>query len=139
MRVIKFRGKRVDNGEFVFGSLSNLRKSTRIITQDFNEIFIGIEFDPSTVGQFTGLLDKTEKEIYEGDILGYVPSQKIKKQIGWEAKCACGDMFYDLCGFCLKAKGDNGDTRYIQFPDFIPDELEIIGNIYDNPELLEVT
>jgi hypothetical protein len=78
VRVIKFRGKRFDNGEWAFGSLVNGKGTYRdecVIVENINEVYesdaeIGADFqrvDPDTVGQFTGLADRKLKDVYEGD------------------------------------------------------------------------
>ena len=128
MRDIIFRGKRINNGEWVEGYFVNLwlvhyQKHQPIIT-DNNAV--SYDVDPSTVGQYTGLTDKNGKKIFEGDIVAI--------ERGWN-KTAKYHVFFDpqICGFI----GDS--INYIGFTTFGDDgiNMEVIGNIHDNPELLE--
>ena len=119
MREILFRGKRVDNGEWVVGSLSTeyyQKHGVVIICPSEDEAY---KVNPSTVGQYTGLTDKNGKKIFEGDII-FDP--EIKENYIVE---------FDKGGFCA---GDMFLQAYISFDEF---SCEVIGNIYDNPELLE--
>lgn len=76
--------------------------------------------------QFTGLYDKNGKEIYEGDIIIFDYEKEIAKP--------CKVFFHDCQWKCVSADEKWGDN----LNEFIPEEeLEIIGNIYENPELLE--
>ena len=73
MREIKFRGKRLDNGEWIYGSLlvshfKDDKKERYFITQFSGNYTFEHEVDPNTVGQFTGLRDKNGRDIWEGDI-----------------------------------------------------------------------
>jgi len=123
-RVIKFRGKRINTGEWVYGSYVCLSKPTlyyAIIISDGDNTFESIEVNPSTVGQFTGLVDKNGKEIYEGDVVevgnkyGY-----YQAKVYWDKK----DMTYNL------------SVKDFTLSTYISNHLKTIGNIHDNPELL---
>ena len=137
-REILFRGKRTDNGEWVEGWVtSQFKKHTEgeLLTRIQSNVFgVGEHLvDTETVGQYTGLTDKNGKKIFEGDII------ICKKEI-------CGN-FIDSCveiGFVEMKHGAFGLHRkqgyYRPFKDWLEDyEYEIIGNIHDNPELLEVS
>ncbi len=138
MRKIEFRGKRLDNGEWVRGDLLHtyeLNSETKevklnghyIISQegdDIEDCFISrsIEVAPDSVGQFTGLRDKNGKEIYEGDIIDFTNVDYPD----------CEIIFNNASFVCNEIGEDN-----------IVCELrlglvnEVIGNIHDNPELLK--
>ncbi len=123
MREIKFRGKRLDNGEWVYGFLIQYENGWFICN------FIGdayqYEVDPSTVGQFTGLKDKNGKEIYVGDLVAvadYANWEGLYKII-WDEK----NLMYML----EDAFGDR--EKLCEFEEYL-----VKGNIYENPELLEV-
>jgi uncharacterized phage protein (TIGR01671 family) len=128
MREILFRGKRTDTGEWVEGYFCKTRiKDTCYITQSeggdcCNEYFVDYEVIPETVGQYTGLEDRNGKKIFEGDILknedGYVYDGEYKTEVAYFLGEFCG------LGFC---NIDPSDFKY----------CEVIGNIHDNPELLE--
>lgn len=118
MREIKFRGKRLDNGEWVYGDLFRMN--------GFPYIYPGhYEVIPDTVGQFTGLLDKNGKEIYEGDIVAndFGNTNIVNMTVEW-----CTDGYWALHEI------DGDDTMHF-VADYLK-EIEIIGNIHDNPELL---
>jgi uncharacterized phage protein (TIGR01671 family) len=137
MREILFRGKRTKTGKWVEGLLfHHCEKSSSIWSAELDR---AVWVAPETVGQFTGLTDKNGKRIFEGDILTiarktdgmgtyYVPTlaSPVKVVVKWDF---CGWMWETLCE----------DKRYLHFPDaWCHFECEIVGNIHDNPELLEV-
>lgn len=131
MREIKFRGKRVDNGEWVIGDLMWHKRFMElkpyIKEKDTGQIE-WFEVKPHTVGQYTGLKDRREKEIYRNDIV----------------KCAygIGKVVFNAGCFMVEWIGDG--EAYMEFL-FSKDGMyrregdevfEVIGNIHDNQELL---
>ena len=129
MREILFRGKRTDNGEWVYGELIQNVDCLKIREQEksIKKIAKSYEVDPETVGQFTGLLDKNGKKIFEGDIvLGL-----FLFDISINAVVKFRDGAFGL-------EWRRGEIiEFNAFTSLCNITYEIIGNIYDNPELLE--
>lgn len=127
MREILFRGKRVDNGEwvegyYVFRGVECGGKDTHHFILVHDEYgFSWREVDPETVCQYTGLTDKAGKKIFDGDIVeGY--------------DCEFYEVAYseDEALFELRQNGCSMET----FTSFYTFDCKVIGNIFDNPELL---
>ena len=126
MREIKFRAKRIDNGEWINGLvLFKYDKSEAIIVKlTATELFCD-NVIPDTIGQFTGLHDKTGKEIYEGDIVAI--AGVIKGYVRYNARY----WRYEI------ATADE-PLENERIPSGRPEECwMVIGNIHDSPELLK--
>ena len=127
-REIKFRGKRIDNGEWVYGYLYRLSEKLNPFIMLIDRRGESYEVDPKTVGQYTGQKDKNGEELYEGDILHRDCYGDVRIEFGkgvfW-VRDADGVRYVNRC--C------NIPISY-----FPTEDYEKIGNIHDNPELLEV-
>lgn len=121
MRVIKFRGKRIDNGAWETGCAVVLRQGLSNEKWFIADKMTGYHtpVDANTVGQFTGLHDIEGKDIYEGDILCEVGAGKLV------------EVVYDAPEFCFK--DNTHGYRFLNHPEC----FEVAGNIHDNPDLLE--
>lgn len=160
MRKILFRGKCVDNGEWVYGGIVFDDEKVFIVkiikytpdTRDWDmaeyyeknpkkkpEI---IEVDPETVCMYTGLTDKNGKNIFEGDILSGIQypylcdgKRNYFAEVVWfENSPAFGRLTHVNQKANVRGISD-GNVAYLE--DFDSDDWEVIGNIFDNPELLE--
>lgn len=140
MRQIKFRGKR-HNGEWVYGSVVYSSNSVVAIHYEIDtgavRRFDWCYVDPDTVGQFTGLYDRNGKEIYEGDIVKTRLSKNFFGIVTWHTD---GYFFFDTSNGEWKRWSDGyrpaGEMLRLRCDGTCVD-FEVIGNIYDNPELLK--
>jgi len=133
MREIKFRGKSIETGEWVYGYYVYTHARHRIIYEDYEGFYCEEEVDPETVGQYISLKDYAGDDIYEGDIVEVVISNKPKRfEVLWDEG---GAMFLFAPLFKTKPMGA------IDFYE-LEDEygkVIVIGNKFENPELLEGT
>lgn len=154
MREIEFRAKRPDNNEWVYGyyvqgldfenkpinssivrNITTINPVDKTIKQDIYEV------DINTLGQYTGLKDKNDTKVFESDIIrmhyffdNYDPSSlgafEDEAEIIGVVKCDLIDGFY-------VETVDDHSRCYLQWVEEPTEELEVLGNIYDNPEWLE--
>ena len=126
MRDIEFRGKQTDNGEWVYGVPTKDGRGEMVMVEN---IFECEEYncrganclyvDENTVGQYTGLKDKNGTKIFEGDIV-LLKGDEEPYQVAFDESC------FQVYGNSICYVMDN----------FYDHDIEVIGNIYDNPELL---
>jgi uncharacterized phage protein (TIGR01671 family) len=118
MREILFRGKRIDNGEWVEGYYMKQDDKALIVNTSKGSLGFGVQVDPETVGQYVGFKDNDDMWIFEGDILEVrVPS--------------------NVRSLTYRQRFVITDIRSFQTYLIFMGRVKIIGNIHDNPELLE--
>lgn len=142
MREIKFRGKRLDNGEWIYGSLlvshfKDDKKERYFITQFSGNYTFEHEVDPNTVGQFTGLRDKNGRDIWEGDIFKEDGSGIVRSVFRVPGGLAFEDNPVSF-GYDHRAPVyPYSSIAEMQSVLWLSQCCEVIGNIHDNPELLK--
>ena len=143
MRTIKFRGKNLYNNEWIFGDLIQYESGEMAIFSnklsqygcEATEMFNRSKVISETVGQFTGLLDKNGKEIYEGDIVewlffSYEREYYLKGCIEWHQ----GGLIFNV------TENNFENAGFYAISDLNTDtesDIKILGNIYDNPDLIK--
>ncbi len=137
MKYILYRAKSEEEannikiGDMIYGYYVKTDGNHKIYLQDYD----GADFcyvDPGTIGQYTGLKDKNGKQIFEGDILSayldeIAPENETRLVVEWD---------YERAAYYGANLGFRGYKDF--FVGGFEKNFEVIGNIYDNPELLEV-
>lgn len=121
MREIKFRGRKLvgeDAGKWAYGWLSTNIKGNPVIKDDNAQFPVAV--DAETVGQYTGMKDCDGTEIYEGDIVS--TDDEDIAVITWDEN----EYKFTV----------DTEEYFCDLGEYYPKDLEVIGNIYDNPELL---
>lgn len=126
-----FKAKRVDDGEWIVGGLVRYGftgKEKYYIVPDYASDLYAMEIDQNTICQCTGLKDKNGKMIWENDI--------VKDKHGNFYKAFWQNNYYQFSLSCVKTNVFPTDAKWNLWS-FKSFEIEVIGNIFDNPELLE--
>ena len=133
MRIIKFRGKDIETGEWLYGHFFQRMGCYPAIVEprprDGKVMYYEIAVEDTTVGQFTGLYDKNGKEIYEGDIVEWEKDGLMYVVRFWRG------MFFASVQECNE--GILGGFPLHALTEYEYRKCEIVGNIFDNPELLK--
>lgn len=127
MREIKFRGKRLDNGEWIEGDLLRMNDHWFIFPDPAPEGIDKYEVDPATVGEYTGLKDRNGKEVYEGDVIK-IPETDFNAEIIGRV------LFDDDAYYIIPLRG--GHLWGLHWS-LRKHDAKIIGNIHDNPKFLK--
>ena len=139
MREILFRAKRTDNGEWAEGDLRQDRdlKTDYISGWDYYATEGGLErepfeyeVEPETLCQYTGKSDEDGKKIFEGDIVGFIDLYSTES--GYSESSCLGEVVWSEEECCFHV------TNRLSAESFeVLDECKVVGNVFDNPELIE--
>ena len=152
MRDIKFRGKPLLNNAWIVGYLiidnisdkyyilpngNSCNESDKMGEEGLLHIFT-FEVDKKTIGQYTGLKDRNMKEIYEGDIVKITEKKNILKHKVIPMKPIIAEISWSEEYLAYILITTSAKDAFENLADYLEEyDLEVIGNIYDNPELLE--
>lgn len=135
MRENLFKAKKWDNGEWIEGYFVKIKDVTEhnlILTGELSKgaytDFIGYEVDPETLCQFTGLTDKNGKKIWENDILMAHLDESYPEDV------TCETIEWGFAGW-VTHETNSVDRQYLDKFDL--ELFEVVGNIFDNKELLQ--
>ena len=135
-RIIKFRGRDIKTGEFVFGDLETRPKEDFMVIHQYHEdgsYKSQVKVDPETVDQFTGWSRKGKFELYGGDVIAFDDwafSERERKKMRHHVGVI---EWSDEYGKWMINCGDDGIYEGNDVAD-----PQLLGNIYENPELLEM-
>lgn len=139
MREILFRAKRNDNGEWIEGCYSKYKWCNNIIyviTPEESEIDSGgtlyesYEINPETLCQFTGKIDETGKKIYDKDIVGFIDLTSTES--GYSEHSCVGEVLWDEEECCFHVTDRLSAESWE-----VLNECRVLGNTFDNKEILE--
>lgn len=143
MREILFKAKRIDNSEWVYGyylcdgitgkvyihdSGNSVNESDKVGYDGYLQ-FVAYEIDPETICQYTGLIDKNGEKIWENDILKAHLDKNYPQDITYTK------IIWNECRFCTN---ENHSIDIETLDKWDAEHYEVCGNVFDNPDLLEV-